>query len=167
MAPSDQLKCDEAKEKDLHTLKCTKAIDSIDELLTLPTNMKLHSPFIICMIANVTIAHLSACRFIYHGQRLSQSLEEIRLTMGTLKRLGEHWVLGKRTYDEIGIIARELLSLANDAPVTLPAADFALPDLPSIDMPALNMLPDRNFDFCTFFDARTSGFSGPNMQFIL
>lgn len=119
------------------------------------------------MIANVTIAHLSACRFIYHGQRLSQSREKIRLTMGTLKRLSEQWVLGKRTYREIGIIARELLSLAKDTPVTLPAADLALPDPPSIDMPALGMLPDGNLDFCAIFDAGTSGLSEPSMQFIL
>ncbi|OQD90050.1 hypothetical protein PENANT_c002G07469 [Penicillium antarcticum] len=166
-APSDQLKCNNAKERDLHTLKCTNAINSIDKLLTLPTNMKSHSPFIICMIANVAIAHLSACRFIYHGQKLSQSREKIRLTMGTLKHLSEHWVLGKRTYREIGIIARELLSLAKDTPVALPAADLALPDPPSMDMPALGMLPDGNFDFCAFFDAGTSGLSEPSMQFIL
>ncbi|KAJ6091560.1 hypothetical protein N7467_003529 [Penicillium canescens] len=166
-APSEQLKCNNAKEKDLHTLKCTKAIDSIDELLTLPTNMKSHSPFIICMIANVTIAHLSACRFIYHGQRLSQSREKIRLAMGTLKRLSEHWVLGKRTYREIGIIARELLSLAKDTPVGLGGVGLSLPDPPSIGMPASDMLPDGNFDFCSFFDSATSGLSEPSLQFIL
>ncbi|KAJ6025958.1 hypothetical protein N7444_013637 [Penicillium canescens] len=166
-APSEQLKCNNAKEKDLHTLKCTKAIHSIDELLTLPTNMKSHSPFIICMIANVTIAHLSACRFIYHGQRLSQSREKIRLAMGTLKRLSEHWVLGKRTYREIGIIARELLSLAKDTPVGLGGVGLSFPDPPSIGMPASDMLPDGNFDFCSFFDSATSGLSEPSLQFIL
>ncbi|KAJ5499471.1 Major facilitator superfamily domain general substrate transporter [Penicillium expansum] len=116
LAPSEQLKCNNAKERDLHTVKCTQAINSIDELLTLPTNMKTHSPFIICMIANVTIAHLSACRFIFSGDRRAKSREKIRLTMGTLKRLSEHWTLGKRTYREIGIIARELLSIAKDPP---------------------------------------------------
>ncbi|KAJ5771106.1 uncharacterized protein N7511_003157 [Penicillium nucicola] len=166
MAPSEQLKCNNAKEKDLHTLKCTTAIDSIDELLTLPTNMKSHSPFIICMIANLAIAHLSACRFIYHGQRLSQSREKIRLMMGTLKHLSEHWVLGKRTYREIGIVARELLSLAKDAPVNFPTFELALPNPPSMDIPALDMLPDGNFDFCAFFDAGTSGVNEPDMHCI-
>jgi hypothetical protein len=148
-------------------LKCTTAIDNIDELLTLPTNMKTHSPFIICMIANVTIAHLSACRFIYTGEKRAKSRDKIRLTMGTLKRLSEHWTLGKRTYREIGIIARELLSLAKDPPVDLSAIDLALPDHPSLEMPTFDTLPDVNFDFCAFFDAGTPGISEQNSQFIL
>ncbi|KUM58026.1 hypothetical protein ACN42_g9151 [Penicillium freii] len=153
LAPSESLKCNNAMERDLHTVKCTQAINSIDELLTLPTDMKNHSPFIICMIANVTIAHLSACRFIFSGDRRAKSREKIRLTMGTLKRLSEHWTLGKRTYREIGIIARELLSLAKDPPASLAAIDLPVPDPTSPYFAALDMLPDANFDFCAFFDA--------------
>jgi hypothetical protein len=119
------------------------------------------------MIANVAVAHLSACRFIYHGQKLSQSREKIRLTMGTLKSLSEYWVLGKRTYREIGIIARELLSLAKDTPVGLEVAELSHPDPPSFNMPTLDMLPDENFDFCSFFDSGASGLSEPSMQFVL
>ncbi|KGO77437.1 Major facilitator superfamily domain, general substrate transporter [Penicillium italicum] len=155
LAPSEQLKCNNAKERDLHTVKCIQAIDSIDELLTLPTNMKTHSPFIICMIANVTIAHLSACRFIFSGDRRAKGREKIRLTMGTLKRLSEHWTLGKRTYREIGIIARELLSIAKDPPASLAAVNLSLPDPTSPAFPAFGTLPDANFDFCAFFDADT------------
>ncbi|KAJ5978512.1 hypothetical protein N7501_001854 [Penicillium viridicatum] len=153
LAPSEKLKCNNAKERDLHTVKCTQAINSLDELLTLPTDMKNHSPFIICMIANVTIAHLSACRFIFSGDRRAKSREKIRLAMGTLKRLSEHWTLGKRTCREIGIIARELLSLAKDPPASLAATDLPLPDATSPYFAALDMLPDANFDFCAFFDA--------------
>jgi hypothetical protein len=29
--------------------------------------------------------------------------------MGSLKTLGEYWPLGKRTYQELGLIAREIL----------------------------------------------------------
>lgn len=87
--------------------------------------------------------------------------------MGTLKRLSEHWILSKRTYREIGIIARELLSLAKDTPVGLGDVGLSLPDPPSIDIPALDMLPDGNFDFCAFFGSSTSGLSEPNLQLIL
>ncbi|KAJ5852673.1 uncharacterized protein N7529_012058 [Penicillium soppii] len=167
LAPSERLKCNNTKERDLHTLKCTTAIDSIDELLTLPTNMKTHSPFIICMIANVTIAHLSACRFIYSGEQRAKSREKIRLTMGTLKRLSEHWILGKRTYREIGIIARELLSLTKDPPVDFRAVDFADPDPCPDELPAFEMLPDVNFDFCALFNPGASGLSEQNSQFSL
>lgn len=33
--------------------------------------------------------------------------------MGALRMLGEHWPLGKRTYDEMGVIAREILCLTD------------------------------------------------------
>lgn len=89
------------------------------------------------------------------------------MTMGTLKRLSEHWTLGKRTYREIGIIARELLSLAKDPPVDLRAVDLALPDRPSLEIPTFDMLPDVNFDFCAFFDSGTPGLSEQSSQFIL
>ncbi|KAJ6188034.1 Major facilitator superfamily domain general substrate transporter [Penicillium mononematosum] len=159
LAPSEQLKCNNSEERDLHTVKCTRAINSIDELLTLPTDMKTHSPFIICMIANVTIAHLSACRFIYFGDRLAKSREKIRLAMGTLKRLSEHWKLAKRTYREIGIVARELLFLAKDPPASLGAVDPSLSDPIPPAFPTLDML---NFDFCAFFDADAPGLTGMN-----
>ncbi|KAJ5960719.1 uncharacterized protein N7479_007869 [Penicillium vulpinum] len=157
IAPPEQLKCNNAKERDLHTVKCTQAINSIDELLTLPANMKNHSPFIICMIANVTIAHLSACRFIFSEDLRSKGREKIRLSMGTLKRLSEHWTLGKRTYREIGIIARELLSLAKDPPANLGVVDMSPLDPTSPAFPGLDILPDANFDFCAFFDADAPG----------
>jgi hypothetical protein len=111
------------------------------------------------MIANVTIAHLSACRFIYSGDRRAKSREKIRLAMGTLKRLSEHWKLAKWTYREIGIVARELLSLAKDPPASLGAVDPSLPDPVSPAFPTLDML---NFDFCAFFDADAPGLTGTN-----
>lgn len=118
------------------------------------------------MIANVTIAHLSACRFIFSGESRTNSREKIRLTMGTLKRLSEHWTLGKRTYREIGIIARELLSLAKNTPVaseivetgeTVGNVDLSLQDPLSLELPALGMTSDADFDFCAFFDSGTPG----------
>ncbi|CAG8004414.1 unnamed protein product [Penicillium olsonii] len=161
LAPSERLQCNNAQERGLHTLKCTTGINGIDELLNLPSNMSSHTPFIICMIANVTIAHLSACRFLYSGERLARSREKIRLTMGTLKRLSEHWTLGKRTYREIGIIAREILSLSKDAPA-VGHANVTLPSTSSHDIPALNVLPDAEFDFCALFDADIPSLSGLN-----
>ncbi|EEP76243.1 predicted protein [Uncinocarpus reesii 1704] len=48
--------------------------------------------------------------------------------MGALKTLSEVWPLGRRTYTEVGIIAREILALADNdiSPWTRPASfDFA------------------------------------------
>ncbi|KAL4944127.1 hypothetical protein BDV06DRAFT_116930 [Aspergillus oleicola] len=99
----------------LHTAKVLRAIDEFNDLLTLPTRIKTHTPFIICMISNLVIAHLSACRFYYTGQELKMARERVRLSMGALKVLGEIWPMGRRTYREVGIIAREILGLKGQA----------------------------------------------------
>lgn len=157
LAPSEALSCNNVTERQLHTTKCLDAIDKLDHLLTLPTNIRSHSPFIICMIANVTIAHLSACRFVYQGDKLTTSREKIRLTMGTLKRLSEYWVLGKRTYREIGIIAREILCLENgNRPAPEPLAESRSEDS-GMDLSSLDLVPGLNFDFCSFFDSHVQG----------
>jgi hypothetical protein len=109
------------------------------------------------MIADLTIAHLSACRYVYTGERLTKRREKIRLTMGTLKNLSEHWAFAKRIYREIGIIARELLSLAKDTPTPSTTVDMS-----SIDLTALGILPDADFDFCAIFDSGTASLSEPS-----
>ncbi|KAL4963855.1 putative C6 transcription factor [Aspergillus stella-maris] len=98
-----------------HTAKVLRAIDEFNELLTLPTNIKTHTPFIICMISNLVIAHLAACRFYYKGAELKMARERVRLSMGSLKVLGEVWSMGRRTYREVGVIARDILGLKGQA----------------------------------------------------
>lgn len=105
------------------------------------------------MIANVTIAHLSACRFVYEGKKLRQCREKIRLTMSVLKRLSEHWTLGKRTYQEIGVISREVLRLTTDnirAPEPMMISEV---EEPQLDLGSLSMLPGQDFDLCAVFDS--------------
>lgn len=115
----------------MHTVKCIQAIRNIDELLILPTKLTTHSPFLICMIANVTIANLSACRLVLQGKELAQHRERIRLTLGTLKSLSQYWMLGKRTYEEIGIIARDSLLSVNKSPPSA-TGDTRLPQAGTI-----------------------------------
>ncbi|KAL4900137.1 hypothetical protein BDW74DRAFT_104479 [Aspergillus multicolor] len=111
--PPESLRGCNTPECQLHTAKVLRAIDTFDDLLTLPTNIATHTPFIICMISNLVIAHLAACRFHYQGQQLKLARERVRLSMGALKVLGEYWTMGQRTYREVGIVAREILGLKN------------------------------------------------------
>ncbi|KAL4974659.1 hypothetical protein BDW66DRAFT_152693 [Aspergillus desertorum] len=115
--PPESLRGCNSPECQLHTAKVLRAIDAFDDLLTLPTNIATHTPFIICMISNLVIAHLAACRFHYQGQALKLARERIRLSMGALKVLGEYWTTGQRTYREVGVVAREILGL-KDLPKT-------------------------------------------------
>ena len=90
------------------------AVEKLNSLLTLPTRFTEHTPFIICMITLMTIAQLSACRYIYKEPRLSLERDKIRLNMGVLKMMGEVWPAGKREYKTMGIIAKEMLSLQDE-----------------------------------------------------
>ena len=84
------------------------------------------------------------------------SREKIRLTMGTLKRLSEHWALGKRTYREIGTIAREILSLTA-RPATLSTnTNFSQADDPLMNLDSLEAPFGLSFDFCTPSDDQFS-----------
>jgi hypothetical protein len=88
------------------------------------------------MIANMTIAHLSACRYVFHGSKLPFEREKIRLNMGVLKMLGEHWPAGNREYKTKSTIAREILALKEEeihipqeTPVlSLGTNDYSFPD---------------------------------------
>lgn len=110
----------------IHTAKVLYAVEKLNTLLTLPTRFSTHTPFIICMIANMTIAHLSACRYIFQEPKLSLEREKIRLNMGVLKMLGEFWPAGQREYQTMGIIAREILSLKEEE-IRIPEQTKVLP----------------------------------------
>lgn len=162
LAPSDRLRCPDKAESELHTVKCLSAMENLDQLLTLPTNLHTHTPFLICMIANATIAHLSACRFLLQGEKLATSREKIRLTMGTLKRLGEYWSLGKRTFQELGTIAREILCLTADSapvPVSMCATTLQPEQLPAGFLSAESLF-DVNVDFGALFEIQSPSLLG-------
>lgn len=81
--------------------------------------------------------------------------------------MSEYWILGKRTYREIGIIAREILCLDHENPP--PSEPPVLPqtEVLPLDFDALDMLPGLNFDFCTFFDTHVPGMVEETPQLIL
>ncbi|KAF2110455.1 hypothetical protein BDV96DRAFT_202238 [Lophiotrema nucula] len=130
----------------LHTAKVLFATEKLNGLLTLPTRFSTHTPFIICMLSNMTIAHLSACRHVFREPRLSLEREKIRLNMGVLKMMGEFWPSGAREYRKMGIIAREVLSLQDE--------DIQVPqESPTIPLHSVNLDFDFNaaFDICDLF----------------
>lgn len=129
----------------IHTAKVLFAVEKLNGLLTLPTKFTTHTPFVICMISNMTIAHLSACRYIFQESKLSLERDKIRLNMGVLKMMGEFWPAGEREYHDVGIIAREILSLT-DEEIQIPKQPPVLP---------LDTLDFNDFDInwaCDMFD---------------
>lgn len=112
-APPAKPRPGEVEDTSFHTNKVLSAIRRMGDLLPLPASLHMMTPFFTCIIATVTVAHLSACRYIHRDRTLQLERERVRLSMGALRMLGEHWPLGRRTYDEMGIIAREILCLSD------------------------------------------------------
>ena len=114
------------EEAPMHTAKVLYAVEKLNSLLTLPTRLSTHTPFLVCMIANMTIAHLSACRYVFQEPKLALERDKIRLNMGVLKTLGEFWPAGRREYRSMGVIAREILALEEDE-IEVPNETLPLP----------------------------------------
>lgn len=143
-----------ALERHAHTSKVLFAVERFNELLMLPTNIAAHTPFIICMIASIAKTQFAACRYLYSGQQLQLARERIRLSMGALKALGEYWPLGKRTYQELGVIARDVLSLdpKHRQNETLAAETFQQIPATTDMSPPYFLPPDNAFSFNDLYD---------------
>ncbi|KAL1905365.1 hypothetical protein Sste5344_008858 [Sporothrix stenoceras] len=99
----------------VHTVRVRKSIEAQIRLLALPTEHFHHSPFTTCMVSEGTLALLSACNFLFKGKELAVAREQIRMTIGCLKALGEVWPRIAKNVQEIQTIARHVLGLGSKA----------------------------------------------------
>jgi hypothetical protein len=63
------------------------------------------------MVSEGTLSLLSACKYLLHDKELAIARDQIRLTIGCLKALGEVWTRTARNVREIQTIARHVLGL--------------------------------------------------------
>ena len=116
--PPERMSPERERESHVHTVKVLHAIEGFTNMLTLPTTSSRHTPFTICMVATVAIANLSACRYILTEKRLSMARERLRVSIGVLKSLEEIWPLGRTLLQELRAVARDMLNLGNNHPVS-------------------------------------------------
>ncbi|RSM19647.1 hypothetical protein CDV31_001534 [Fusarium ambrosium] len=95
----------------VHTIRVLRSVEAQIRLLALPARPFNHTPFITCMVSEGTLALLSACNFLHKGKELAISRDQIRMTIGCLKTLGEMWPRTARNVREIQMIARHVLGL--------------------------------------------------------
>ncbi|KAH8647198.1 hypothetical protein BX600DRAFT_476301 [Xylariales sp. PMI_506] len=95
----------------VHTTRVLRSIQAQIRLLALPARPFSHTPFVTCMVSEGTLALLSACRFLLTGKELAVARDQIRLTIGCLRALGETWPRTARNVREIQMIARHALGL--------------------------------------------------------
>ncbi|KAF4779887.1 C6 zinc finger protein [Colletotrichum scovillei] len=95
----------------VHTVRVLRAVQAQVRLLTLPTERFHHTPFTTCMISEGTLALLSACSFLLKGKELAVARDQIRMTIGCLKTLGQVWPRTAKNVREIQTIAQHVLRL--------------------------------------------------------
>ncbi|KAH7174311.1 uncharacterized protein B0J16DRAFT_375188 [Fusarium flagelliforme] len=95
----------------VHTKRVLKSIDAQIQLLALPVRPFHHTPFTTCMVSEGTLSLLSACKYLLRDKELAIARDQIRLTIGCLKALGEVWARTAKNVKEIQTIARHVLGL--------------------------------------------------------
>lgn len=93
----------------VHTTRCLQSIEAQVRLLALPSQPLRHTPFAICMVNEGAIPLLSACKFLFTGQKLSVARGQLRLMIGSLKSMAKAWPRAARNMQELQAIAREVL----------------------------------------------------------
>ncbi|KAL6916967.1 hypothetical protein FSST1_008462 [Fusarium sambucinum] len=110
----------------VHTTRILKSIDAQIQLLALPVRPFHHTPFATCMVSEGTLSLLSACKYLLRDKELAIARDQIRLTIGCLKSLGEIWTRTAKNVKEIQTIARHVLVLEKGS--TVPGSS----ELPSL-----------------------------------
>lgn len=99
----------------VHTARVLRAVEAQIRLLALPVRRFHHTPFTTCMVSEGTLALLSACSALFKGKDLAIARDQIRMTLGCLKVLGEVWPRTARNVREIQTIAQCVLGLGQSA----------------------------------------------------
>ncbi|KAJ0417952.1 hypothetical protein BJY00DRAFT_288693 [Aspergillus carlsbadensis] len=97
----------------VHTARVMRSVEAQIRLLALPARPFRHTPFTTCMVSEGTLALLSACHFYLRGPKLAIARDQIRMTIGCLKALGEIWPRTARNVREIQTIAQHVLGVGS------------------------------------------------------
>lgn len=95
----------------VHTVRVLRSVESQIRLLALPSRPFNHTPFCTCMVSEGTLALLSACKFLLRGHELAIARDQIRLTIGCLKNMGDLWPRTSRNVSQIQAIAKHVLGI--------------------------------------------------------
>ncbi|KAF6805425.1 hypothetical protein CSOJ01_09500 [Colletotrichum sojae] len=95
----------------VHTVRVLRSVEAQIRLLALPVRPFQHTPFTTCIVSEGTLALLSACAYLFKGKRLAVARDQIRMTIGCLRALGEVWPRTAKNVKEIQTIARHVLDL--------------------------------------------------------
>ncbi|KAF6820609.1 C6 transcription factor, partial [Colletotrichum musicola] len=124
----------------VHTVRVLRSVEAQVRLLVLPVRLFQHTPFTTCMVSEGTLALLSACAFLFKGRRLAVARDQIRMTIGCLKVLGEVWPRTAKNVKEIQTIARHVLKVGGKEANAPPTGRSS--ELPSLSNGEESSRPD-------------------------
>ncbi|GJN66282.1 hypothetical protein PLICBS_000299 [Purpureocillium lilacinum] len=121
-----------------HSHKLVQAVRKQNQcLILLPIGTAQLSPFLICMIACCTIAHLVACKSAFTPEEAEVARSRIRVCLGTLKHYEDVWPRAKKILRELRTIAQIIMRGHPTSPPVPAASD---------------LLVEQDMVFANFFD---------------
>jgi hypothetical protein len=100
--------CSSFDVRDPYTKKLVRAADSLSNLLTLPSPIKRHSPFLINGLSMGVLVHTAACVGSSSSPQSEESFRvRIELAVGVLNRLAENWPLARNVKQQLLGMYRE------------------------------------------------------------
>ncbi|KAI5461858.1 hypothetical protein BGZ63DRAFT_386745 [Mariannaea sp. PMI_226] len=104
-----------------HLEKLFRAVRKQNQcLVAVPADSVQMSPFVICMIACCTIAHLVACKSEFTLEEACAARSRIRLCLGTLMHYEEIWPRAKKILRELKSIACIMLQVETSSQARQP-----------------------------------------------
>ncbi|KAJ6445054.1 hypothetical protein O9K51_03456 [Purpureocillium lavendulum] len=122
----------------IHSQKLFQAVRKQNQcLILLPLGTAQLSPFLICMVACCTIAHLVACKSAFTPEEANVARSRIRVCLGTLKHYEDVWPRARKILRELRIVAQIIMK----GPTTSPPVSTGL-----------DTLTEQDIAFASFFD---------------
>lgn len=109
-----------------YTVRTLGAANTLSKLVTLPTPLIRHTPFLTCAITLACVVHLAACScsgygpvpgptgWLLSGDEAFLAKERIRLAVGSLRALARVWALADDVLAQVQEVARELFRFEPD-----------------------------------------------------
>jgi hypothetical protein len=94
---------------DPYTTKLVQAADRLSNLLTLPSPVKRHSPFLIHGLFMSVLVHTAACVMSNSPQSEESFKVRVQLAVGVLNRVSESWPLASGVKQQLLTIYRETM----------------------------------------------------------
>ncbi|KAF2121990.1 Quinolinate phosphoribosyl transferase [Lophiotrema nucula] len=92
-----------------HTARALKAADTQTKLLAIPCTIEHHHVFVLCIVAAIAVAQISACNTLLEDHALSIARDRVRLSIGFLNAMGSLWPLARKMAQEVKSVARKTL----------------------------------------------------------